>query len=47
MGRVNVEIENELHKKLKVACALSGKTIQQTINEALEEKLRREKSGKK
>ena len=46
MGRVNVEIEIELHKKLKVACALAGKTIQKMINEALTEKLRREKRGK-
>ena len=46
MGRVNIEIEGELHKKLKVACALTGKTIQQLINEALSERLKREKNGK-
>ncbi len=46
MGRVNIEIEAELHKKLKVACALTGKTIQQMINEALSERLKREKNVK-
>ena len=46
MGRVNIEIDAELHKKLKIACALTGKTIQQTINEALSEKLKREKNAK-
>lgn len=46
MGRVNIEIEGELHKKLKVACALTGKTIQQVVNEALSDKLKRDKNVK-
>ena len=46
MGRVNIEIEGELHKKLKVACALTGKTIQQLVNEALSDRLKREKNVK-
>lgn len=46
MGRVNIEIEIELHKKLKVACALTGKTIQQVVNEALSDKLKRDKNAK-
>lgn len=46
MGRVNIEIETELHKKLKVACALTGKTIQQLVNEALSDKLKRDKNVK-
>jgi len=46
MGRVNIEIEDELHKKLKVACALQGKTIQDFINEALIEKLKKKKNVK-
>ena len=46
MGRVNIEIEDELHKKLKVACALQGKTIQDFINGALIEKLKKKKNVK-
>ena len=41
MGRVNIEIEPESHKKLKVVCALEEKTIQQLINELLKEKLKK------
>jgi len=41
MGRVNIEIEPEIHKKLKVVCALEEKTIQQLINELLKEKLKK------
>lgn len=46
MGRVNIELEEELHKRLKVACILKKKTIQEMINEALSERLKREKNGK-
>lgn len=41
MGRVNVEIQEELHKKMKVACAVSDKTIIEFINEAIIEKLKK------
>ena len=45
MTRVNIEIDIELHKKAKVACALNSKTLIQFINEAIEEKLKRDKNG--
>ena len=43
MGRVNIEIEPETHKKLKVVCAIEEKTIQQIINELLKDKLEKRK----
>ena len=41
MGRVNIELDPEVHKKLKVVCALEEKTIQQIINDLLKDKLRK------
>ncbi len=41
MGRVNIEIEPEVHKKLKIVCAIEEKTIQQIINGLLKEKLKK------
>lgn len=41
MGRVNIELDPEVHKKLKVVCALEEKTIQKIINELLKEKLKK------
>ena len=41
MGRVNIEIEAELHKKLKITCAIEEKTIQEYINLLLKEKLKK------
>ncbi|MBT3406127.1 hypothetical protein HN419_03070 [Candidatus Woesearchaeota archaeon] len=41
MGRVNIEITDELHKKLKIACITNEKTIEKFINEAVKEKLKR------
>ena len=43
MGRVNIEIEPETHKKLKIVCAMEEKTIQQIINDLLKEKLSKKK----
>jgi predicted HicB family RNase H-like nuclease len=43
MTRVNIEIDDEVHRKLKVVCALKGITIIQYINSALEEKVKKEK----
>lgn len=43
MGRVNIEIDSEIHKKLKVVCAMEEKTIQQLINDLLKEKLIKKK----
>lgn len=43
MGRVNIEIDPEIHKKLKVVCALEEKTIQEYLNLLLKEKLQKKK----
>ncbi len=43
MGRVNIEIPEEIHKKMKSVCALKSTTIIDYINVALKEKLQREK----
>lgn len=43
MGRVNIEVNDELHKRMKVFCALREKTIAELIAEAVKEKLDREK----
>lgn len=42
MGRVNIEIEPETHKKLKIECAIREKTIQDYINELLKKALKKE-----
>ncbi len=41
MGRVNIEIEQDLHKKLKIECAIKEKTIQEYINELLKKVLKK------
>ncbi len=41
MGRVNIEISDDLHKKAKVACAMKDITLIQFINQAIDEKLKR------
>lgn len=43
MGHVNMQIPDEIHKKMKVACALKEMTIIDFINAALREKLGKEK----
>lgn len=45
MTRINIEIENELHKKAKLNALLQNKTLIRYINEALAEKIK--KDGKK
>ena len=40
MGRINIEIDDDVHRKLKSLCALHGKTIIEFINETLEEKFK-------
>ena len=41
MARVNIEVEDETHKKAKVACAIKGITLIEFINQAIDEKLKR------
>ncbi len=38
MARINIEIDNNLHKKLKVVCAMKNTTIIEYINKAVKEK---------
>ncbi|MBU0627630.1 MAG: type II toxin-antitoxin system HicB family antitoxin [Nanoarchaeota archaeon] len=45
MTRVNIEIDDELHKKAKLNALLQNKTLIQYIHEALEVKLKED--GKK
>jgi len=41
MGRVNIEISEEMHKQMKIACAQNSVTIIEFIRKALEEKLKK------
>jgi hypothetical protein len=43
MTRVNIEVENDLHKKAKLASLIDGKTLIEFINEAISEKVKRSK----
>ena len=41
MTRINIEVDNETHKKAKLASISQGKTLIEFINEAIEEKVKR------
>jgi predicted HicB family RNase H-like nuclease len=41
MGRVNIEVSEELHKQMKIACAQNSITIIEFIKKALEDKLKK------
>ena len=43
MTRVNIEVEDELHKKAKLAAVLENKTLIEFINDAIEDKVRKSK----
>lgn len=43
MVRVNIEVDDELHKKAKLISVVSNKTLIQFINEAIKEKVVKEK----
>ena len=43
MTNVNIEIPDELHKKVKIKCAVDEMTLKEFIVKALEEKLKRKK----
>jgi len=42
MTRVNIEIEDELHKKAKLNALLKNKTLIEYIHEALREKVKKD-----
>ena len=41
MGRVNIEIPEQQHKQMKIACAQDSITIIEFIKQAIEEKLKK------
>ena len=41
MGRINIEIPADVHRKAKVYCAENGITLIEFIAKAIEEKLRK------
>ena len=43
MGRINIEIKDEIHKKAKLSALLLNKTLIEYINEAVEEKNAKQK----
>ncbi|MDO8740243.1 MAG: hypothetical protein Q7J54_01570 [Candidatus Woesearchaeota archaeon] len=47
MTRINIEIDDELHKKAKLNAVLQNKTLIQFIHEAIEEKLKKGDKNKK
>lgn len=42
MARINIEIDEEIHKKAKLAALLEEMSLKDFINNALEEKIARE-----
>jgi hypothetical protein len=41
MTNVNIEIPDELHKKLKIQCAVEEKTLRDYIVQSLEDRLKK------
>ncbi len=40
MTRINIELPEDLHKKIKIACAVNETTIKEYIRLALEKKIK-------
>ncbi|MFT4304680.1 MAG: hypothetical protein ACMXX8_01180 [Candidatus Woesearchaeota archaeon] len=43
MVRINIEIKNEIHKKAKINSIVNNKTLIEYVNEAIKEKIKKEK----
>jgi len=43
MTRLNIQLPDELHKKIKVACAVREKTIKTLLEEAISKELKSKK----
>ncbi len=41
MTNINIEIPDELHKKLKIQCAVEEKTLRDYIVDSLEQRLKK------
>jgi len=46
MTRVNIEIQDEIHKKAKLYSVIHNKTLAEYINEALKEKVEKDEKKK-
>lgn len=42
MTRINIELEDEVHKKAKVVCAMKDTTLIKYINDALKERVKKD-----
>jgi predicted HicB family RNase H-like nuclease len=42
MTRINIEIDDELHKKAKLQALLKNKTLIEYVNEAIQEKVKKD-----
>ena len=47
MTRINIELPEELHKKLKVICAMEGRTIKAIVEEVLDKEVNSGAKAKK
>tara|TARA_Y100000310_G_scaffold287478_1_gene312413 strand:+ start:95 stop:244 length:150 start_codon:yes stop_codon:yes gene_type:complete len=45
MTRINIEIENELHKKAKLNALLKNMTLIEYLHEALQDKVKKDQKG--
>ncbi len=43
MGNVNIELPEDLHKKMKIACAMTSQTLIEFVNKSLNDKVKTEK----
>ena len=44
MTNINIKIPDDVHKKLKIACAIKGVSLKQAIIEIIEKKVKNDKS---
>jgi len=42
MTNINIEIPDELHKKLKIACAIADVTIKEELIKLIEERVKKD-----
>jgi|TARA_B100001971_G_C18211746_1_gene551167 predicted HicB family RNase H-like nuclease len=47
MARINIELEQDLHKKAKLHALLKNQTLIEYIHEALEQQTKKDQRGKK
>ncbi|MGM5484299.1 MAG: plasmid partition protein ParG [Nanobdellota archaeon] len=43
MPRINIEIDDSIHRKIKAHSAINGKTMTEYINSIIEKRLKKEK----